>query len=386
MRLQRTRLLSGGALLMAAGLFAACSPGSDGPLSPSKGGKAGTLTATPLSVTNTTWDFAEILIPGVAGPMDLGTDETISKLGDGSIVATAGPGAHVTVKGGNLPAGATERGLGLCLPTAASCVLPADGDEVGDGGPGTLELDFSGVLPAGSHLTAIELGSVQAGEGYRYSISTDGGATFGPAIERFDGDAESNAVIAFDLPTSGLVVRFEKTLDPNGECDPTCNNDYTVKSATTTLSTSDELLNGRMTGGGVKATSDAGDPVTLGLTLHCDILLSNNLEVNWGGHQWHLTKPITSSACSVDPNISAPPPASPINTFEGTGFGKLDGVGNSFVEFRFQDAGEPGSHDTVELTIYQPGSTSNVALHVSLQNLNVGNIQMHYDQPHGQKP
>src|SRR5690606_26739422 len=47
---------------------------------------------------------------------------------------------------------------------------------------------------------------------------------------------------------------------------------------------------GRMTGGGVKAIADAGSlvdqpgttTVTLGLTLHCDNKLSNNLEVNWG--------------------------------------------------------------------------------------------------------
>ena len=53
--------------------------------------------------------------------------------------------------------------------------------------------------------------------------------------------------------------------------------------------------------------------------------------------------------------------------------------------FKFQDAGEPGSDDTVEITIFEPGS-STVALHITSQKLSVGNWQMHYDQPHGQKP
>ena len=67
-------------------------------------------------------------------------------------------------------------------------------------------------------------------------------------------------------------------------------------------------------------------------------------------------------------------------------FGKLDGVADSKIVFRFQDAGEPGSDDTIELTIFEPGSDVDVALHITLQNLSVGNFQMHYDQPHGQKP
>ncbi|HET8650148.1 MAG TPA: hypothetical protein VFL95_08915, partial [Gemmatimonadales bacterium] len=248
MRWQRNRLLAGSAILLSAGLFAACSPGSDSPLSPSKSGKVTTFT-TPSTVSSTMWDFAGILIPGTAGPVDLGTEETISQSGFGSIVARSSAGTHVTVKGGDLAVGASERGLGLCIPgTATTCSFPDDGDEIGDGGPGALDLDFSGVLPAGSVLTSIDLGSVQPGEGYRYSISTDGGASFGPVQEAFGGDAEDNATITFDnLPTTGLVVRLEKTVELNGECTSSCHNDYTVRAATTSVITNEELLNGRMT-------------------------------------------------------------------------------------------------------------------------------------------
>ncbi len=340
-------------------------------------------TVIPMVVTSALWDFAAI-IPGSGDPEDLGTSETISLAGNGSIVATSTlvPNTHITIKGRALPPGDTERGMGLCHPSVGvTCTFPQDGDEVGDGGPGALLLNFNGVLPAGSHLAFIELGSVQAGEGYRYSVSTDGGITFGPATEKFDGDGNANATITFDLPTANLVVKLEKTQPGTGASD----NDYTVKNLTTSF-TSTPNLQGRMTGGGVKAKSDAGDDVTFGLTLHCDIILSNNLEVNWKGHQWHLDKPIVSSKCSDDPNIAPEPPVAPIDTFEGTAFGKLDGVGNSFIKFKFQDAGEPGSDDTVEITIYEVGSLVNVALHVTAQKLSVGNWQMHYDQPHGQHP
>jgi len=180
-----------------------------------------------------------------------------------------------------------------------------------------------------------------------------------------------------------LVVKLEKAPDVEDN-----DNDYTVRSVTTEFSTTP--LEGRMTGGGIKAVNTDEEPVTFGLTLHCDITLSNNLEVNWPGHKWHLAKPITSASCDniqMDPE----PPASPIDTFEGEGYGRLDGVGDSFVEFRFEDHGEPGSNDKVAITIYEPGTytgpgTGTVAMEVELQNISIGNWQMHYDQPHGQKP
>ncbi len=46
---------------------------------------------------------------------------------------------------------------------------------------------------------------------------------------------------------------------------------------------------GRFTGGGSQLR--VGDVrVTRGLTIHCDLLLSNNLEVNWGGNRFHMTE------------------------------------------------------------------------------------------------
>lgn len=382
MHIPRTRSLVGGVLALSVAALAACNQ-STSPLAPSFAKKSAGVTT--LSSTSATWDFAQLLIDGTAGPVDEGASVTVTNGSFGQIVASS-PDAHVTVKGGDLVLTASERGLGLCHPSATNCSFPDDGDEVGDGGPGTLLLNFDGVLPAGSQLEGFSLGSLQdhvasptLGEGYRYSISTDGGQTFGSEVQVLpdESDTIADVTLPSPVPTADLVVKFQKSTVGSDD------NDYTVRSVT--ISQPGPELLGRMTGGGVKATGSDNEVVTFGLTLHCDILLSNNLEVNWQGHQWHLTKPIETATCTNQQN-DAPPPASPIDTFEGTAYGKLDGVANSYATFKFEDHGEPGTSDRVQITIYQPGSTSTVALEVPDQLISVGNWQMHYDQPHGQHP
>ena len=113
----RTRLFGGTALLLVAAALTACSEGNPGPTSPLAPSFDAQLDVTPVPFASTSvlWDFAAI-IPGTDDPEDLGTSETISLAGNGSIVATSGgDNEHVTVKGRSLPVGATERGLGLCL-------------------------------------------------------------------------------------------------------------------------------------------------------------------------------------------------------------------------------------------------------------------------------
>lgn len=143
------------------------------------------------------------------------------------------------------------------------------------------------------------------------------------------------------------------------------------------------ILEGRMTGGG--GLRFDGAKLNFGLTLHCDILLSNNLEINWGKNKWHLSKPITKATCIDDPAYDEPPPAAPFNTFIGEGIGRLNGVDGSRVIFTFIDAGEPGKFDKAAIKIIAPDGVT-VALDAPLQRLANGNIQAHYDQPHKQKP
>lgn len=83
-----------------------------------------------------------------------------------------------------------------------------------------------------------------------------------------------------------------------------------------------------MTGGGVKAKSTVGVDVTFGVTLHCDLILSNDLEVNRGNgrnsHKWLIDKAALKTArCINDPSIAPAPPVAPFNTFIGTAYGEF---------------------------------------------------------------
>jgi hypothetical protein len=140
------------------------------------------------------------------------------------------------------------------------------------------------------------------------------------------------------------------------------------------------ILLGRMTGGGGQVT--IGDVyITRGFTIHCDILLSNNLEINWPGNKWHLDKPLTAANCVDDPAISPEPPPAPFDTFHGEGVGRLNGVDGSRVVFTFVDSGEPGGgNDKSAIQIFDVSGVE--VLNVPLDFLTKGNLQAHFDQPH----
>jgi hypothetical protein len=228
--LSRWSLLSAGAFSLA--LLSACSDGGTGP-----GEKAHLVIQ--QAVTNTSWDFTG-LIGTANGVQDWGVSKQIDNPPNGSIVATTGnANTHVTSKGRELPVGDTERGLGICLVVAAVC----SGDEVGDGGVGTLFLNLNGVLPAGSTLTQIDLGSVQTAEGWLISKSTTGLAGPYTLLSSGEGNGVNNVgdnvtiTTGLPLPTANLVLRFEKNTAASGNL--TTDNDYVVKSLTTSFETSE---------------------------------------------------------------------------------------------------------------------------------------------------
>jgi hypothetical protein len=138
---------------------------------------------------------------------------------------------------------------------------------------------------------------------------------------------------------------------------------------------------GRFTGGGNQVRVGIAK-VTRGLTVHCDLLLSNNLEVNWQGNQFHMLEHMTTVACTDDPNITQAPPAAPLDTMFGVGNGRYNGVDGYTINFTFVDAGEPGSNDKCALKIFETANPSNVVLNIPLSTLTGGNLQAHYDQPH----
>ncbi len=140
------------------------------------------------------------------------------------------------------------------------------------------------------------------------------------------------------------------------------------------------VTEGRMTGGGGQIL--IGDVfVSRGLTIHCDIVLSNNLEINWPGNKWHIDKPLDAATCIDDPAFNPVPPRAPFDTFIGVGTGKLNGVDGSVVMFTFIDNGEPGRTDRASIQIFDASGA--LVLDVPLSLLDRGNLQAHYDQPHG---
>src|SRR5262245_79683 len=140
---------------------------------------------------------------------------------------------------------------------------------------------------------------------------------------------------------------------------------------------------GRFTGGGKQVRLSDGLKITRGLTIHCDLLLSNNLEINWPtGNKFHMLEHLQTVACTDDPNIIQQPPPAPLDTLIGVGTGRYNGVGGYTVEFTLVDAGEPGVDDEMAIKIYKTSDPTDVVLDVPLQKLIGGNLQAHFDQPH----
>lgn len=139
---------------------------------------------------------------------------------------------------------------------------------------------------------------------------------------------------------------------------------------------------GRFTGGGHQIRITDQVKVTRGLTLHCDLLLSNNLQVNWLGNKFHMTEHLQTVSCTDDPNIIQAPPPAPLDTMVGVGTGRYNGVAGYTIEFTLVDAGEPGGSDQAAMKIFQTSNPGNVVLNIPLQQLTGGNLQAHYDQPH----
>jgi hypothetical protein len=141
---------------------------------------------------------------------------------------------------------------------------------------------------------------------------------------------------------------------------------------------------GRFTGGGHQIEVGGIAKITRGLTIHCDLLLSNNLEINWdGGNNFHMTEHLQTLACFDNPAIEQRPPVAPLDTLVGRGTGRYNGVDGYSIVFTLIDAGEPGRNDQMGFTITAPDGS--LVLNVPVSPLTGGNLQAHYDQPHKNK-
>jgi hypothetical protein len=140
---------------------------------------------------------------------------------------------------------------------------------------------------------------------------------------------------------------------------------------------------GRFTGG-PNAIEVAGAKVTTGLQIHCHPKdPSINFEINWGGgNNFHLDD-VTTVTCFDSPLETPEPPKAPVDTMIAVGVGKFNNVPGYTILFTLVDSGEPDNKraDQMAIRITSPGGT--VVLNVPLQFITAGNIQAHYDQPHG---
>ena len=185
-------------------------------------------------------------------------------------------------------------------------------------------------------------------------------------------------------PSTGLVTVTVNADGTWGTGDP--NSDRT---ASTTVNVPSDCTQigafGRFTGG-PNAVEVGGAKVTTGLQIHCHPKdPSVNFEINWaGGNNFHLTD-VTTVSCFDSPLVTPQPPKAPVDTIVATGYGTYNNVGGYTIEFTLVDSGEPDNKrtDQMRILIYKTGDPGDIKLNVALQFITAGNIQAHYDQPHG---
>ena len=253
---------------------------------------------------------------------------------------------------------------------------------------------------------------VTPGRTNRVDVSIDGGLAI-----QLDNPLASNDGARFDtliIPVNILAGATSVTIEVISGGPPGDPSSLNWIMAALSLPTSPEMpAFARITGGGWRVSGSGGEAIRSsgGMTLHCDINLSNNLQISWDrGQKWHINKLVDAAFCEDNPDFTPEPPVSPADTYIGIDVGKLGNVDGSVACFIFEDhgevAGDPDGPDQALIRIwdigFDPGiseadlgapgfdclaSTSdpttdpNTVLFVPLQDIN-GNMQFHFDQPH----
>lgn len=172
-------------------------------------------------------------------------------------------------------------------------------------------------------------------------------------------ELQSGAVIATPAPPSDGTHPPDETHPPDGDQNGPAPNG----------------LPGRMTGGGSVFTAD-GRRVTHGFVLRCTAAGTRHdaLQINWGdGNRFHLES-LSAATCTDDPSISPNPPPAGFDTHTGSGRGRFNGRDGATAEWKFTDAGEPGTADTASIVIRDAAGAVVLEVSGSLQR---GNQQAH---------
>jgi hypothetical protein len=308
--------------------------------------------------------------------------------------AFGGPGHSEDGSGASNDA---ELGKILILSEDLDSDDPDDADNFGS----RFEFDFSNFGPGAVTVVSLNVLDIEQAEGEggaKVRVYSDLGVTLIAEVS-IDPTVDNGAATVI-IGEDGVVF-MEVILNGSGAID------------NINIETEEELpAFARITGGGWRVTDPDGIDVrsSHGFTLHCDILLSNNLQINWqdgGSNKWHINKFVDAAFCEDDPDFTPEPPVAPADTYVGVDVGKLNNVDGSVACWILEDhgevAGDPDGPDQALIRVWDVGAgpaigafdltsddpcmvasdppDGDTVLFVPLSDVK-GNLQFHFDQPH----
>jgi len=219
------------------------------------------------------------------------------------------------------------------------------------------------------------------------TLVTDAGVAGTVAVLANDSDADGGtlAVTAVTQGANGTVVINADgtvTYTPNAGFAGTDSFTYEVSdgqggtaTGTVTVTVNAVATEARMTGGGNISTGKGKDAKrsSWGFQIRCDASQGNFQYQDHNGGNFHLTS-VGTVVCTDDPAVNPRVPGADFDTLRLTGTGRWNGVGGHTIEATLVDAGEPGSNDSIVVTVKTAGG---VVVSTLSGKLSGGNHQAH---------
>ncbi|UCG85610.1 MAG: hypothetical protein JSW71_17015 [Gemmatimonadota bacterium] len=130
-------------------------------------------------------------------------------------------------------------------------------------------------------------------------------------------------------------------------------------------SASARITSGFMSGGGI-LIAETGDPTiraSFAVNGSCDAASRSHISIHWaGGNTFRLNGPMGVVLCA-DNGATAGPRAAPFDTYQGYGFGVLNGTEEAIVYFIMRDGGRGREqNDMAAFVIQAQGASPNLYL------------------------